>query len=90
PTNTTYPYLHMSADNVRIVPWLANSPSTNSPSFWYIEPTDDIYTSVGEISNQLDKLLSTDTAKYDLLGRPLNSPHKGQFYIQNGKAYLKE
>ena len=90
PTNTTYPYLHMSADNVRIVPWLANSPSTNSPSFWYIEPTDDIYTSVGEISSQLDKLLSTDTAKYDLQGRPLNSPHKGQFYIQNGKAYLKE
>ena len=52
--------------------------------------SDDIYTSVGEISNQLDKLLSTDTAKYDLQGRPLNSPHKGQFYIQNGKAYLKE
>lgn len=89
PTNNTYSYLHLSNDNVRIVPWLAASPSGNAASFWYIEPTDFL-TDVKSVTDNLDSLLSPSSdVCYDLNGRIIDMPQKGQVYIRRGKKFIK-
>ncbi len=89
PTNNTYSYLHLSNDNVRIVPWLAASPSGNAASFWYIEPTDFL-TDVKSVTDNLDSLLSPSSdVCYDLNGRIIDMPQKGQVYIRRGKKFKK-
>ena len=89
PTNNTYSYLHLSNDNVRIVPWLAASPSGNAASFWYIEPTDFL-TDVKSVTDNLDSLLSPSSdVCYDLSGRIIDMPQKGQVYIRRGKKFKK-
>lgn len=87
-TNGTYSYMHLAGDNVRIVPWLAGTPSSNAASFWYIEPTD-IITDVESITAELDKIGAVSDVCYDLNGRVIQYPQKGQIYIRRGKKYIK-
>lgn len=88
PTNAAYPFLHLAGDNARIVPWLASSPSNNAPSFWYIEPTD-IMTDIQEVTDNAAMQTAPSDACYDLNGRLILSPQKGQVYIRRGKKYVK-
>lgn len=89
PTNATYPYLHLAGDNVRIVPWLASSPANNAPSFWYIEPTD-VMTGIEHITLPLNpNAAATAEACYDLGGRAIQQPQKGQVYIKEGKKRVE-
>lgn len=89
PTNATYPFLHLAGDNVRIVPWLASSPANNAPSFWYIEPTD-VMTGIEHITLPLNpNAAATAEACYDLGGRAIQQPQKGQVYIKEGKKHVE-
>ena len=89
PTNATYPFLHLAGDNVRIVPWLASSPANNAPSFWYIEPTD-VMTGIEHITLPLNpNAAATAEACYDLGGRAIQQPQKGQVYIKGGKKHVE-
>ena len=89
PTNASYPFLHLAGDNVRIVPWLASSPANNAPSFWYIEPTN-VMTGIGHITIPLDpNAANASEACYDLGGRAIQQPQKGQVYIKKGKKYVE-
>ena len=87
PTNATYAYLHLVSDNKRVVPWLVSSPANNAPSFWYIESTD-ILTDIQLVNNNA---LTPNAAitRYDLNGRIIPQPQKGQVYIQRGQKYIK-
>ncbi|WP_337745804.1 sialidase family protein [Hallella sp.] len=89
PTNATYPFLHLAGDNVRIVPWLASSPANNAPSFWYIEPTD-VMTGIEHITLPLNpNAAEAAEACYDLGGRAIQQPQKGQVYIKGGKKHVE-
>ena len=89
PTNATYPFLHLAGDNVRIVPWLASSPANNAPSFWFIEPTD-VMTGIEHITLPLNpNAAATAEACYDLGGRAIQQPQKGQVYIKGGKKHVE-
>ena len=89
PTNATYPFLHLAGDNVRIVPWLASSPANNAPSFWYIEPTD-VMTGIEHITLPPNpNAAATAEACYDLGGRAIQQPQKGQVYIKGGKKHVE-
>lgn len=89
PTNATYPFLHLAGDNVRIVPWLASSPADNAPSFWFIEPTD-VMTGIEHITLPPNpNAAATAEACYDLGGRAIQQPQKGQVYIKGGKKHVE-
>ena len=89
PTNATYPFLHLAGDNVRIVPWLASSPANNAPSFWYIEPTD-VMTGIEHITLPPNpNAAAAAKACYDLGGRAIQQPQKGQVYIKGGKKRVE-
>ncbi|MCF0199216.1 MAG: exo-alpha-sialidase [Bacteroidaceae bacterium] len=83
PVNATYPFLHLAGDCVRIVPWKANSVSENAPSFWFIEPTDEVITAIEQTSPTLSPEII-----YDLQGRRAQHPKAG-IYIRNGKKVMK-
>ena len=87
PTNATYAYLHLVSDNKRVVPWLVSSPANNAPSFWYIESTD-ILTDIQLVNNNALPPNAAIT-RYDLNGRIIPQPQKGQVYIQRGQKYIK-
>lgn len=87
PTDAAHAYLHLAGDNKRVVPWLASSPTNNAPSFWYIEPTD-ILTDIQSVNNNALTPNAAITC-YDLNGRIISLPQKGQVYIQRGKKYIK-
>lgn len=89
PTNATYPFLHLAGDNVRIVPWLASSPANNAPSFWFIEPTN-VMTGIEHVTLPLDpNATAAAEACYDLGGRAIQQPQKGQVYIKGGKKHVE-
>ncbi len=89
PTNSTYSYMHLAGDNTRIVPWFANSPSSNAASFWYIEITDTP-TGIESITNGLENLISVSGTCYDLNGLPVDLPQKGNIYIRRGKKFINK
>ena len=89
PTNTSYAYMHLAGDLNRIVPWLANSPAANAASFWYIEPTD-IITDVKSVTDGLGSLISAPEVCYDLNGRVVDLPQKGQIYIRRGRKFVNK
>ncbi len=83
PTNSGYPCLHLAGDVTRIVPWVASA----GASMWYIEATD-VPTGIEGITAGLDSLIPVSDACYDLNGRPVDLPQKGQIYIRRGKKFL--
>ncbi len=89
PTNTSYAYMHLAGDLNRIVPWFANSPAANAASFWYIEPTD-IITDVKSVTDGLGSLISAPEVCYDLNGRVVDLPQKGQIYIRRGRKFVNK
>ena len=88
PTNASYSYLHLAGDNSRVVPWLASSPTENAPSFWYIEPTD-IPTDIEFITTDANTKDVSNDVIYDLSGRVVSAPQKGQIYIRGRKKFIK-
>lgn len=88
PTNASYSYLHLAGDNSRVVPWLASSPTENAPSFWYIEPTD-IPTDIEFITTDANTKDASNDVIYDLSGRVVSAPQKGQIYIRGRKKFIK-
>ena len=88
PTNASYPYLHLAGDNSRVVPWLASSPAENGASFWYIEPTD-ILTDIESITTDANTQGVSNDVIYDLSGRVVSAPQKGQIYIRGRKKFIK-
>ncbi|MBU0290057.1 hypothetical protein AAAT34_07210 [Hallella faecis] len=61
----------------------------NAPSFWYIEPTD-VMTGIEHISLPLDpNAADAAEACYDLGGRAIQQPQKGQVYIKGGKKHVE-
>lgn len=88
PTNASYSYLHLAGDNSRVVPWLASSPAENGASFWYIEPTD-IPTDIEFITTDANTQGASNDVIYDLSGRVVSAPQKGQIYIRGRKKFIK-
>ncbi len=61
----------------------------NAPSFWYIEPTD-VMTGIEHITLPLNpNAAAAAEACYDLGGRAIQQPQKGQVYIKGGKKHVE-
>ena len=71
-----------------MVPWLASSPTENGASFWYIEPTD-IPTDIEFITTDANTKDVSNDVIYDLSGRVVSAPQKGQIYIRGRKKFIK-
>lgn len=76
------PAIHLAGDMTRLVPWVAASPAANDASFWYIEPTDMTLT---DIENILAGSNVKETKFYDLSGRRVLSPVKGNIYVTDDR-----
>ncbi len=81
-TPVNNPAIHLAGDMTRLVPWMAASPAANGASFWYIEPTDMTLT---DIENITAGSHVKETRFYDLSGRRVLSPVKGNIYVTDDR-----
>lgn len=86
PVNSTYCYAHLAGDCQRIVPWLANSPSDNAASYWYIEPTDEL-DAIYDVHLDIDDSIFQHT--YDLQGRRVGDMPAQGLYIRGRRKWAK-